>query len=264
MNGTRLLDGKVALVTGSAIGLGAAIATLFAREGARVVVTGMPVERGRQLADALGNGSFFIPADFRDVASTKSLAALALDACGGIDILVNNAATSRRATLEEFTADQFDTMMHVNLRAPLLLAQSLLPSLKQRRGVILNIASVNSYVGWQNLLVYAATKAALVTASKNMANALKYARVRVYCVNPGWVDTEGERGTMRALGHPDDFLDAEGRKLPLGRLIAPEEIAGAVLFLVSDKASAFSGTVVDLEQYPLGCLCHPLHTDPMQ
>jgi NAD(P)-dependent dehydrogenase (short-subunit alcohol dehydrogenase family) len=261
---SRLLDGKVALVTGSAIGLGAAIAAVLAREGARLVITGMPEDRGRALAATLGGGSCFIPADFRDVEATKRLAAETLAACGGLDILVNNAAVNVRATLDTFTAEQFDDMMHVNVRAPLLLAQAFLPSLVERTGAIVNIGSVNAHVGWQNLLVYAASKAALVGASRNMANALKYARVRVHCINPGWVDTEGERAAMRRLGHPDDFLDREGTALPMGRLIAPEEIAEAVLFFVSEKSAAFSGTVIDLEQYPLGCLHHPKHSEPMQ
>ena len=94
------LNGKVALVTGSAIGIGAAIATALAREGARVVVTGTQTDRGRDLAAALGNDSIFLPADFRDVASTQALAASTLEACGGIDILVNNAALTDRGTLE--------------------------------------------------------------------------------------------------------------------------------------------------------------------
>ena len=259
-----ILRGKTALVTGSARGIGAAIATVFAREGARVVVTGMPAEQGQALAVTLGNGAVYFAADLRDAGETRALAGAALEACGGLDILVNNAATTERASLETFTPEQFDAILHVNLRAALLLSQAALPSLTRRAGVIVNIGSVNAHVGWQNLLLYAASKAALVTASKNMANALKYARVRVHCLNPGWVDSEGERIMMKRLGHPDDFLDQEGRKLPEGRLLRPSEIAEAVLFFVSDKAAAFSGSVVDLEQYPMGAMHHPRHTEPMQ
>jgi NAD(P)-dependent dehydrogenase (short-subunit alcohol dehydrogenase family) len=261
---SELLSGRVALVTGSAIGLGAAIASALHREGARVVITGFPVDRGRALAEKLGSRSTFIPADFRSVEETQALARETLRLFGGIDILVNNAAITDRASLEDFTPEFFDTLMHINLRAPLLLAQAALPSLKERRGVMINIGSVNSYVGWQNLLIYAAGKGALVTASRNMANALKYARVRVYCLNPGWIDTEGERLMMNKLGHPPDFLDQEGKEFPLGRLMKPEEIAEVALFLASDKAAAFSGAVIDLEQFPMGGLFHPKHTEPMQ
>jgi NAD(P)-dependent dehydrogenase (short-subunit alcohol dehydrogenase family) len=261
---SKALAGKVAVVTGSSIGLGAAIATTLAREGARVVVTGIPEDRGRALAAALGNESFFVAGDFRDVKETRGVIETALAKCGGIDILVNNAAISERASLEDFTPEYFDRVIQVNLRAPLLLSQAALPSLKKRGGVILNVGSVNSYAGWQNLLVYSAAKAGLVTASKNMANALKYTRVRVYCINPGWIDTEGERAMMKKLGHGDDFMDQEGKQLPIGRLILPAEVAEVVLFLVSDKAAAFSGTVVELEQFPIGCLTHPKATEPFQ
>ncbi len=261
---SKLLKGKVAVVTGSCIGLGAAIATALAREGARVVVTGIPQDRGEALAAKLGNGSFFVEGDLRDVDETKAIIATTLKKCGGIDILVNNAAISERASLDDFTPDYFDKVIHVNLRAPLLLSQAALPSLKKRAGVILNVGSVNSYAGWQNLLIYSAAKAGLVTASKNMANALKYTRVRVYCINPGWIDTEGERAMMKKLGHPDDFIDKEGKTLPIGRLIQPSEVAEVVLFLVSAKAAPFSGTVVELEQFPIGCLTHPKATEPFQ
>jgi NAD(P)-dependent dehydrogenase (short-subunit alcohol dehydrogenase family) len=260
----RSLEGKVALVTGSCIGLGAAIATALAGEGARVAVTGIPVEKGKALAEKLGNGSFFVEGDLRDVQATRNLIAVTLEKCGGIDILVNNAAISERASLEDFTPEQFDAVMHINLRSVLLLAQAALPSLKKRTGVILNIASVNAYVGWQNLLVYSCSKAGIVTASRNMANALKYSRVRVHCINPGWIDTEGERSMMKKLGHPDDFLDQEGKRFPIGRLMKPSEVAAAVLFLVSPQNAAFSGVVVDLEQFPLAALYHPQDTEPMQ
>jgi len=261
---SKQLEGKVALVTGSCIGLGAAIATALAAEGARVAVTGIPVEKGRALAAGLGNGSFFVEADLRVAKATKNLMAVTLEKCGGIDILVNNAAISERASLEDFTPEQFDAVMHINLRSVLLLSQAALPSLKKRTGVILNIGSVNAYVGWQNLLLYSASKAGIVTASRNMANALKYSRVRVHCINPGWIDTEGERAMMKKLGHPEDFIDKEGKEFPIGRIMKPSEVADAVLFLVSPKAAAFSGVVVDLEQFPLAALYHPKYTEPMQ
>jgi NAD(P)-dependent dehydrogenase (short-subunit alcohol dehydrogenase family) len=256
------LGTKVAVVTGSCIGLGAAIARRLAADGARVVVTGYPVERGEKLAAEIGG--IFVKADLLKVDETKALIRTTIEKLGGVDVLVNNAAVSERAGLEEVTPEIFDRQFHLIVRAPILLAQAALPSLKERTGVIVNIASVNAHIGWQNLLCYASAKAALVTASKNLANALKYARVRVHCVNPGWIDTEGERSMMAKLGHPADFLDAEGKKLPLGRLMKPEEVADAVGYLASDRAAAFSGTVLDLEQFPLGAMAHPLHTEPMQ
>ena len=260
---SKILEGKVAVVTAAA-SVGAAHRDRARREGARVVVTGIPAEKGKALAAKLGNGSFFVEADLRDVKATRGIIEATIEKCDGVDILVNNAAISERASLHDFTPEQFDAVMHINLRSVLLLSQAALPSLKERAGVILNIGSVNASVGWQNLLLYSVAKAGIVTASKNMANALKYARVRVHCVNPGWIDTEGERAMMKKLGHADDFLDREGKRFPLGRIMKPSEVADAVLFLVSPKAAAFSGCVIDLEQLPLGCLHHPMDTEPMQ
>jgi NAD(P)-dependent dehydrogenase (short-subunit alcohol dehydrogenase family) len=257
----RPLTGRVALVTGSAIGLGAAIAERLAADGARVVVTGYPHDRGRALAARLPHGAVFIPADLGDADDTRALASRALETCGGLDILVNNAADSERATLDRVTPELFDRQFHIIVRAPLLLAQVALPSLTARQGVILNIGSVNARVGWPDLVVYASAKAALVTASKNMANALKYARVRVHCLNPGWIDTEGERAMMTRLGHPADFLDREGATFPAGRILKPEEVAGVVAFFVSPAAAAFSGTVIELEQFPLGGMHSPRATE---
>ncbi len=226
------LSGRVALVTGSCIGLGAAIAERLAADGARVVVTGYPHERGRALAARLPHDATFIPADLCHAGETAALAARAIEACGGIDILVNNAANSERATIDRVTPELFDRQFHIIVRAPLLLAQAALPSLTARLGVILNICSVNARIGWPDLVVYASAKAALVTASKNLANALKYARVRVHCLNPGWIDTEGERAMMARLGHPPDYLDREGATFPAGRILRPEEVAGVVAFFV--------------------------------
>ena len=258
---SRELAGKVALVTGSCIGLGAAIAERLAAEGARLVLTGYPADRGQALAAKLPNEAVFIPADLRSAEETSALARRAIEKCGGIDILVNNAAVSSRATLEQVTPELFDTQFHIIVRAPILLAQAALSSLRERKGVIVNIASVNATIGWPDLLVYSAAKGALVTASRNLANALQHARVRVYCLNPGWIDTEGERALMAKLGHPADFLEREGKKFPLGRLMKPEEVAEVVGFFASGKAAAFSGAVVELEQFPLGCLHPPMEKE---
>ena len=256
-----VLAGKVALVTGSCIGLGAAIAERLAADGARLALTGYPVDHGQALAGRLP-GAIFIPADLCSADETRALARETIDRCGGLDILVNNAADSERATLDRVTPELFDRQFHIIVRAPLLLAQAALSSLTARGGVIVNIGSVNARVGWPDLVVYAAAKAALVTASKNLANALKYSRVRVHCLNPGWIDTEGERAMMARLGHPPDYLDREGATFPMGRIMTPREIADVVAFFASPQAEAFSGTVVDLEQFPLGGMHSPRATEP--
>ena len=117
--------------------------------------------------------------------------------------------------------------------------------------------SVNAFMGEPRLLVYASTKGALQTASRNLAHVLKFDRVRVYCLNVGWMDSEGERTMMKRLGHPRGFIDKEGRRWPLGRILKPSEVAEVCLFLASEKAAAFSGQVIELEQFPTGPLGPP-------
>ena len=186
----------------------------------------------------------------------------ALKAHDGVDILVNCAADSTRSTVDDFTPEFFERQFAINVRAPLLLAQRAVASLRKRRGVIINIGSVNSFMGEPKLLVYSATKGALQTASRNLANALKFDRVRVYCLNLGWVDTEGERAVLAKLGHPPDFIDKQGARWPLGRPLKPSEVADVCLFLASDKAAPFSGTVLELEQVPTGVLAAPVREGP--
>jgi NAD(P)-dependent dehydrogenase (short-subunit alcohol dehydrogenase family) len=251
------LAGKVAVVTGSTQGLGAAVARLYVREGARVVLSGRARANGESLARELGSAAVYEEGDLSRVEDCKRLIGAALSAFGGIDVLVNSAADTSRSTVRDFTPEQFDRQLHLNLRAPLLLTQAALPSLKERRGVVINIGSVNAYMGEPRLLVYAATKGALQTASRNLANVLKYERVRVFCLNVGWMDTEGERAMMAKLGHPADFLETSGKRWPLGRQMKPEEVAEACLFFASERASAWSGAVVELEQFPIGPLVDP-------
>ena len=145
----------------------------------------------------------------------------------------------------------------VNLRAPLLLAQAAMSSLRKRQGVIINIGSINAFMGEPSLLVYAASKGALQTASRGLANYLKFDRVRVYCLNVGWMNSEGERAMMKRLGHPDDFIERAGEGWPLGRILKPSEVAEVALFLTSSRAAAFSGQVIELEQFPTGALGAP-------
>jgi NAD(P)-dependent dehydrogenase (short-subunit alcohol dehydrogenase family) len=258
----RALDGRVAVVTGGTQGLGAAVATLFVNEGARVVLGGRSRKNGEALAAGLGEKAVYQETDLARAEDCRALVDAAIRTFDGVDLLVNCAADSSRSTVDDFTPEFFDRQVAINLRAPLLLAQHAMPSLRKRGGSIINIGSVNSFMGEPKLLVYAATKGALATASRNLANALKFDRVRVYCLNLGWVDTEGERAVLAKLGHPADFIDRQGKQWPLQRPLRPSEVADVCLFLASDKAAPFSGTVIELEQFPTGALAAPVREGP--
>ena len=254
---SKLLSGKVAVVTGSTQGLGAAIATLYVKEGAKVVLTGRSAADGKAVAKRLGRNAIFEETDLVRVDDCRRLIDVALKRFGKVDILVNNAVDATRATVDDVTPEIFDGIFALNLRAPLLLAHHAIKSLRKGRGVIINIGSINAFMGEPRLLVYAASKGALVTASRNLANYLKFDRVRVYCVNCGWMDTEGERAMMKHLGHPADFIDRAGQGWPLGRILKPSEVAEVALFLASERAAPFSGQVIELEQFPTGTLSAP-------
>jgi NAD(P)-dependent dehydrogenase (short-subunit alcohol dehydrogenase family) len=253
----KLLSGKVAVVTGSTQGLGAAIATLFVKEGAKVVVSGLSAKDGAAVAKRLGKSAIFEQTNLVRVDDCRRLIATALERFGKVDILVNNAVDATRATVDDVTPEVVDGIFALNLRAPLLLAHHAIASLRKGRGVIINIGSINAFMGEPSLLVYAASKGALQTASRNLANYLKFDRVRVYCVNVGWMDTEGERAMMTQLGHAKDFIDRTGKNWPLGRILKPTEIAEVALFLASDKGAPFSGQVIELEQSPTVALGAP-------
>lgn len=247
--------GKSALVTGSTQGLGDCIARRLAERGASVTLCGRSEEKGRALQEELkaaGAEAHFVAADLSDPAACHRVVDSALERFGRIDLLVNSAADTRRSTLKTFTPDFFDYQFALNVKAPLILAQRAFPSLKEHKGTIINIGSINASMGGQDLLVYSATKGALMTASRNLANALKHERVRVFCLNLGWTDTEGERVVHRDLGMPDDYLDRVGAGRPIGRLLVPDDVAAVVVFLASEEAYAFSGAVIELEQHPVG------------
>ena len=254
---SKLLAGKVAVVTGSTQGLGAAIATLYVKEGAKVVLTGRSAADGKAVAKRLGRNAIFEETDLVRVDDCRRLIDVAIKRFGKVDILVNNAVDATRATVDDVTPEIFDGIFALNLRAPLLLAHHAIKSLRKGRGVIINIGSINAFMGEPRLLVYAASKGALQTASRNLANYLKFDRVRVYCVNCGWMDTEGERAMMKHLGHPADFIDRAGKGWPLGRILKPSEVAEVALFLASERAAPFSGQVIELEQFPTGTLSAP-------
>ncbi len=247
------LEGKTALITGSTQGLGAGIARRFAAEGARVVVTGRDRARGAAVAASLGAGSSFIAADLSRPDEVKRLAAEALAALGGnLDILVNSAALPERSNLETFSIEHFERLFRINVLAPLLLAQGCVKALAKNTGAIINVGSVNAYIGAPNLLVYAATKGALMTATKNLAASLRHARVRVHQLNIGWMDSDGERKIQAELGNPPDYLDEAAKRSPSGRLITPADVAEVCVHLARPETSIFSGSVIDLDQAPVG------------
>ncbi len=250
------LEHKVVLVTGSSSGIGRGIAEHFASIGAKVVVHGRSEPDARAVTErirAAGGTAAMVLADLADVESCRRTVHFAIEEYGGIDVLVNNAASVARGYLEDAPVDLWDAIMAVNLRAPFLCLQEAVKSMKARGGgSIVNIGSVNAYIGEPKLGPYAVSKGGLMTLTRNAASTLNRYRIRVNQLNVGWTLTEGEERVKRAEGKGADWLDEAVASRPFGRLLSPHDIALAAAYFASDDSALVTGAVTDLEQYPVG------------
>ena len=250
------LRDKVALVTGATSGIGRGIAEHFAGLGAVVVIHGRDEAAGRQVVEGLrgeGHSAEFVSGDLRNVDACRHVVQFAVASCGGVDVLVNNAAMTTRAYLEDAPVELWDEIMAVNLRAPFLCLQEAVKSMKTRGGgSIVNIGSINAYIGAPKLGPYSVSKGGLMTMTRNAASALKGYRIRVNQLNVGWTMTEGEDRVQRKEGkHADWIADALATR-PFGRLLTPQDIALAAAYFASDDGALITGSILDLEQEPLG------------
>jgi NAD(P)-dependent dehydrogenase (short-subunit alcohol dehydrogenase family) len=251
-----LLSNRIAIVTGSTSGIGRGIAVRFAALGAAVVVHGRDEIGANQTLEAIageGGEAAWFRADLSDADACVALVAFAVERFGGLDILVNNAALTTRGDIEHVMLDVVDAILAVNLRAPLLLTQAAIPHLKARGGgAIVNIGSVNAYIGEPKLCPYSVSKGGLMTLTKNTAAYLNRYRIRVNQINAGWTLTEGEERVKRLEGKGDGWLEDAERTRPWGRLLAPADIAHAAAYFASDQSELVTGAILDLEQYPVG------------
>ena len=256
MLGVLTLHGKIALVTGSTSGIGRGIVEHFAALGARVVVHGLEEDLAQRVVERLtsaGHDAVSIVADLADVESCRRIVLFTIEHYGGIDILVNNAASVARGYLEDVPVEVWDQIMQVNLRAPFLCLQEAVTSMKARGGgSIINIGSVNAYIGEPKLGPYSVSKGGLMTLTRNAANALGRDRIRVNQINVGWTLTEGEDRVKRLEGQGPDWLKAAVASRPFGRLLSPQDVAVALAYFASDDSAMVSGAVMDLEQFPVG------------
>lgn len=254
---SRLRLEKVCLITGSTSGIGRGIAEHFAVLGARVVIHGRNLPRGagvvKEIQDA-GGDAFFVDADLGDEAACRSLVARAVAHYGQLDVLVNNAADTSRGTIEDTSTALWDAILAQNLRAPFLLTQEAVAHMKPRRaGSIVNVGSVNAYIGEPKLCAYAVSKGGLMTLTKNTASYLNQYRIRVNQINVGWTLTEGEERVKReGEGLGPEWLAEAVKTRPFGRLLLPQDIAYAAAYFASDESACVTGSVMDLEQYPVG------------
>jgi len=245
----RLKD-KVVIVTGGTSGIGAAISRAVVKEGGKVLITGIVEAEGKALVAELGSAAALSIADLVDPASPKKIVADCLAAFGRIDSLVNCAAIFDQSNIKTLTYENFQKMMQVNLTAPLFLIQACFPELKKSKGAVLNIGSVNAHAGEANLLAYSTSKGAMVTMTRNLANANGVNGVRINQINPGWILTDREKKMKVEQGMPDGWWKTLPKSdVPFGTMSTPEQLAAGCIYWISDESIPFTATVLDLEQF---------------
>jgi NAD(P)-dependent dehydrogenase (short-subunit alcohol dehydrogenase family) len=249
------LDGKVALITGAAQGIGEATARLFAERGIRgMLLTDRNADRGQAVANSMAHVAKFVAADLQHPSAVSQLVPACEAEFGRIDILCNVAAVTDRGTILNTDLELYEKVMAINLRAPFFLMQDAAKLMRRggNPGSIVNISSVNAHGGAVILSPYSASKAALVNLTKNTANALTWDRIRVNAILPGWVDTPGEQVIQKSDGKPDDWLETAEAARPFKRLVKPDELARAIAYLASDESGVMTGSVIDFEQFAPG------------
>jgi NAD(P)-dependent dehydrogenase (short-subunit alcohol dehydrogenase family) len=238
------LEGRTALVTGASRGIGAAIAAALDGAGARVALSGRDLEQLDRVAAGLAHSPVVLPAELGDVEAPGQLAEAALDALGRVDIVVNNAAAAARLPTVELDAATIDTLLAVNVRAPLLLIAALLPSMiASGRGSIVNLSSVSGIVGTPRRAAYAASKGAVDAFTRSLAMELGPAGIRVNAVAPGVVDTALWARNKTIPG----VVEQIEAQTPLGRWATPDDIAHVVVFLASDAARFVTGETISAD-----------------
>ena len=247
--------GKVAVVTGAAQGIGQAIAEDLHARGARLVLVdrnagGVEAAAATMRARA-GAQVDFVVADLSDpdaiALMAERVSRFGADPESSVDVLVNNAAIELDLPFREVTAEVFDRVLAINLRAPLLVSQALAPMFPAKGGAIVNMSSIHANYAFPNSIPYACSKAGLVALTRNLALELAPYRIRVNVVCPGYIDTPMWEEWLRLAANPEQLASETEALHPLGRRGLPADVASAVAYLASSQAAWVTGTqlVVD-------------------
>jgi NAD(P)-dependent dehydrogenase (short-subunit alcohol dehydrogenase family) len=248
---SKRLEGKTAIVTGGTTGIGRASALLFAREGARVVVTDWRDDRHVEVMAeiaAAGGEATFLQCDVSRAADNERVVAAAVDRYGKLDILFCNAGRFLPKLITEVTDDEVDGIFGVNVKALIYASRAAIPHmLRQGSGAILYDASIRGLGAQPGSPIYCASKGAAVLLARALA--LDYAQqgIRVNALCPGIVDTPMLRWSASQEADPGDALRRYGAEQPMGRLATPEECAYVALWLVSDEASFITGVAMPVD-----------------
>jgi NAD(P)-dependent dehydrogenase (short-subunit alcohol dehydrogenase family) len=241
MNQTKRMQGKRVLVTGSGTGIGKGVALEFAREGADVAFhyahSSQGALEGAEEARRMGVRAEAFKGDFTSAEEARGLAEAAIDFLGGIDVVVNNAGITMNMPFEKVTVEQFDTLYHVNIRAMFFVTQICVrPMIEAGKGVVINMSSVHAFEAMNEHSVYAGTKGAICSFTRQVAIELAPKGIRVNAIAPGAVTVENHYKVI-----PDYDPSASGKVIPAGFVGQPWDIARAAIFLASDDARYIVG-----------------------
>jgi D-sorbitol dehydrogenase (acceptor) len=247
------LAGKIALVTGAVGGIGAAVAAGFAREGALVCVADLSPAKVRAAAAELGSGAFGVAVDVSDLKSIQSMVDEVTQYAGHIDILVNSAGVFRAQPWFEITADEFDRTFAVNLKGLLFVSQTVAQHMIERgTGSIINLSSGAGRRGDPTSVVYAASKAAVISVTQSAALSFAANGVRVNAIAPGailtpmWERVDAEYCELK--GNPKGTMTATFvAAVPLGRMGQPSDCVGAATFLACDESAYITGQTLNVD-----------------
>lgn len=249
----KRLDGKVALVTGGARGIGRAISEAYLAEGARVAVADRLAHEAEETAAALGEAAMAVTMDVTDLDQIAAGVRAVEDRWGGIDVLVNNAGIFNMASLDRITPEDYRRQYDVNVGGTIFVSQAVVPGMKKRGGgAIVNFSSQAGRRGEPNITIYCSTKAAVISVTQSLALELAKDRIRVNAIAPGVIDTP--------MWDVVDALFAEyehkprgqkkrevGEAVPLGRMGVPDDIAGPAVFLASDEARYVTAQTLNVD-----------------
>jgi meso-butanediol dehydrogenase / (S,S)-butanediol dehydrogenase / diacetyl reductase len=243
------LQDRVAIITGGAMGIGAATAQLFASEGASVVIGDIADADAQKVVASIhdrGGRATFGHADLRRPQDVEYLIALAAESFGGLDVLVNNAGVALAKSTTETTLEEWERVIGINLTGAWLCARAAIPLLIGRGGgAIVNVASNAGLVGFANLAAYCASKGGMVQLTKAMALDCAPHHIRVNAICPGHTRTPMGDGFVAAQRDPKAFVkEFVNVQHPIGRMAEPEEVARGILFLACDDSSFITGSIL--------------------